>query len=46
MIAGSKFQFQQTILIFLDRIFSQKGLLRSKIEKLNVTIESLILKLA
>ena len=42
---GSKFQLQETILIFLKQTCLPKKYFRSKIEKMNVTIESFILEL-
>ena len=44
MIVGSKFQLQQTILIYGTN-FSKKGNFRSKIEKINITIEFFIFEL-
>ena len=40
---GSKFQLQQTILIFWNK-FAQKGYFWSKIEKVNIIINSAFLK--
>ena len=42
--AGPKFQLQQTILNFWIKFAPQKESFRSKMEKMNLTIESLILK--
>ena len=42
---GSKFQLQQTILIFWNRFAPKKIFFRSKIEKMSVTTESFILEL-
>ena len=42
---SSKFQLQETILIFLKQICPQKESFWSKIEKMNVTIESFVLEL-
>ena len=42
---GSKFQFQQTILIFLEQIYPQKYPSGQKQQKMNITIESFILEL-
>ena len=46
IILGSKFQFQQTILVclFFFLIYAKKESYRSKLEKMNVTIESFILE--
>ena len=42
---GSKFQFQQTILIFLEQIYPPKYPFSQKQLKMKLTIESFILEL-
>ena len=42
---GSKFQLQQTILIFFENIYPQKNPSGQKQQKINITIESFILEL-
>ena len=45
VIVGSKIQLQQTILIFLEKIFPIKESFQSKTKKMNITIESFVLEL-
>ena len=45
VIVGSKIQLQQTILIFLGKIFPKKESFQSKTKKMNITIESFALEL-
>ena len=42
---GSKFQLQQTILVVFEKICPPKKFFCSRIDKMNVTIESFILEL-
>ena len=42
---GSKFQLQQTILIFRNKLAQKKNLFCQKQQKMNITIESFILEL-
>ena len=42
---GSKFQLQQTILIFRSKLAQKKNLFCQKQQKMNIAIESFILEL-